>query len=269
MTGSWGNASVADARDNHEMATPPQTKYEDLSAYFTGYDAAFVLYDLQKREYTIYNKAKSEKRVSPNSTFKVPHALVGLETGVVQDGNTVFQWDGTVYPVPAWNRDQTLREAIQNSTIWYFQAIARQVGERKEQQFLHAFHYGNRDLSGGLTHFWLQSSLTISPKEQVDFLTRFYTYRLPVSHRSIDIVKDILVLDESNGAVLSGKTGTGWRDGVLNGPPVNGYFIGYVEKNGNTYLFATNIEAADGASSGKAKDITLEILRDKHLFNAE
>jgi beta-lactamase class D len=32
---------------------------------------------------------------------------------------------------------------------------------------------------------------------------------------------------------------------VINGVPINGYFIGYVEKYGNIYLFATNIEADD------------------------
>ncbi|WP_369126360.1 penicillin-binding transpeptidase domain-containing protein [Paludifilum halophilum] len=49
-----------------------------------------------------------------------------------------------------------------DSTIWYFQEVARRVGESKEQEFLHVLHYGNRDLSGGLTRFWLQSSLKIS-----------------------------------------------------------------------------------------------------------
>jgi bla regulator protein BlaR1 len=47
---------------------------------------------------------------------------------------------------------------------------------------------------------------------------------------------------------------------------VNGRFIGYVEKDGNTYIFATNIEASNNASSGKAKEITLNILGDKHIY---
>lgn len=264
----WGSFSAADAK---EQSIPRREKvvYEDLSSYFDGYDGTFVLYDLKKRTYTGYNKEKSEKRVSPNSTFKIPHALVGLQTGVLQDADTVLRWDGTEYPFPEWNRDQTLTEAIQNSTIWYFQEVAQRVGPVREKRYLQAFRYGNRDLSGGLTNFWLQSSLKISPKEQVDFLRRFYTYHLPVSKRNIDIVKEILVLEEKNGALLSGKTGTGWKDAELNGIPINGYFVGYVEKDGNAYFFATNIEAEDHATGGNAKAITLQILRDKKLFDGE
>ncbi len=264
----WGSFSAADAK---EQSIPRREKvvYEDLSSYFDGYDGTFVLYDLKKRTYTVYNKEKSEKRVSPNSTFKIPHALVGLQTGVLQDADTVLRWDGTEYPFPEWNRDQTLTEAIQNSTIWYFQEVAQRVGPVREKRYLQVFRYGNRDLSGGLTNFWLQSSLKISPKEQVDFLRRFYTYHLPVSKRNIDIVKEILVLEEKNGALLSGKTGTGWKDAELNGIPINGYFVGYVEKDGNAYFFATNIEAEDHATGGNAKAITLQILRDKKLFDGE
>jgi beta-lactamase class D len=68
------------------------------------------MYDLQQDQYTIHNREKSEKRVSPNSTFKIPHALIGLQTGVLQDTNTTFLWDGTEYPFPAWNQDQNLTQ---------------------------------------------------------------------------------------------------------------------------------------------------------------
>ncbi|MBI0579466.1 class D beta-lactamase [Neobacillus cucumis] len=254
------------AEKNDVFVKKHNVVYEDLSSYFTGFSGTFVMYDIEHKQYTIYNKAKSVKRLSPNSTFKVPHALFGLQTGVLDDENTTFQWDGTEYPFPQWNQDQTLTQAIQNSTIWYFQEVSSRLGENREQYFLHRIHYGNEDISGGLTHFWLQSSLEISPIEQVDFLKRFYTYQLPFTHRNIDIVKKILVMDQKDGALLSGKTGTGWKDGVINGIPVNGNFIGYVEKDGNAYIFATNIEADNLASSSKAKQITLQILKDKKIF---
>ncbi len=247
----------------------PIYQYEDLSEYFTGYDGTFLLYDMKKNKYTIYNKEQSEKAVSPVSTFKIPHALIGLETGVLQDENTTFTWDGTVYPFEAWNRDQTLTSAIQNSVIWYFQRVAEQVGEQKEQQYLDALRYGNKDISGGLTEFWLQSSLKISPREQLEFLKKFYSYQLPFSRKNIDIVKKILVLDKKKNAVMSGKTGTGWVDNVINGIPVNGWFIGYVERNHDVYFFVTNIQADNNANSAKAKEITLEILKDKKIFYSD
>ncbi len=265
LTAIWlGGEQLSQAKERKHS---PTYEYKDLSSYFTGYDGTFVMYDLKNQNYTIYNKKKSEKRVSPNSTFKIPHALIGLETGILKDENTTFKWDGTEYPFPAWNQDQTLTSAIQNSTIWYFQKVAKRVGTVNEQKYLCKFHYGNQNISGGLTNFWLQSSLTISPREQVEFLKKFYTYQLPVKKQNIDIVKNILVLEKTNGAILSGKTGTGWKDAEINGIPVNGYFIGYVEKDGNTYLFATNIEATNNASSGKAKEITLKVLHDLQIYN--
>lgn len=245
----------------------PKYNYENLESYFTGYDGTFLLYDLKKDTYTIYNKEKSEKRVAPNSTFKIPHALFGLDNGVLQDENTLFQWDGTVYPtIPAWNQDQTLKMAIQNSTIWYFQKVADQIGAANEQKYLDAISYGNKDISGGLTNFWLQSSLKISPLEQLEFLKKFYTYKLPFSADHINMVKNILIQDQRENAVLSGKTGTGWLNNEIDGIPINGWYVGYVEKGDNVYLFVTNIEAAQGASGSKAKQITLDILRDKGIF---
>lgn len=265
--GLFGSISQSDAKVLEKHSTfKPQVQYENLQSYFTGFNGTFVMYDTKQNKYSIYNKEKSIKRVSPNSTFKVPHSLIGLETGILKDQNTTFRWDGTVYPFESWNQDQTMTMAVQNSTIWYFQQLAEKIGNKREQAYLNAITYGNRNISGGLTNFWLQSSLKISPLEQVEFLKRFYNYQLPSSKHNIDIVKQILIMEQKNGATLSGKTGTGWENAVINGIPINGWFIGYVEKDGNTYIFATNIEAANNATGGKAKEITLNILKDKNIY---
>jgi bla regulator protein blaR1 len=70
-----------------------------------------------------------------------------------------------------------------------------------------------------------------------------------------------MVILSKDGMILSGKTGTGGAE-----KNINGWFVGYVEKADNTYFFVTNIEADDQASGPKAKEITLEILKDKGLF---
>src|SRR5690349_15526117 len=36
-------------------------------------------------------------RLSPASTYKIPHALIGLETGVITE-DTVYKWDGVKHP---------------------------------------------------------------------------------------------------------------------------------------------------------------------------
>jgi beta-lactamase class D len=74
--------------------------------------------------------------------------LIALETGVVKDENQSFKWDGQKRRVEAWDRDQTFRIALKYSVVWVYQEIARQVGERREAEFLKKFGYGNEDVSG-------------------------------------------------------------------------------------------------------------------------
>jgi bla regulator protein BlaR1 len=240
---------------------------EDLSSYFTGYEGCFVLFDKNKNEYTVYNQPKSKKQVSPCSTFKIASSLIGLEAKVLKDENTTFKWDGMKYPIESWNKDQTLKSAVSDSVVWYFRELASQVGEEKMQDHLNKFDYGNKDISGGLTKFWLQSSLKISPMEQVNFLRRFYDYQLPVSKKNVDIVKEVITLSDEGGVKLSGKTGSG---GSSLNKYINGWFVGYVEMKKNVYIFATNIEAdgsSDKSAGGQqAKEITINILKDKNVF---
>jgi len=246
--------------------------YEDLSNYFSGYDGCIVLFDKNKNEYSIFNKEKSQKQISPCSTFKVVNSLIGLETKELEDENTTFKWDGTQYPIESWNKDQTLKSAISNSVVWYFQSLTSKVGESRMNEFIKKIDYGNNDISGGITKFWLQSSLKISPKEQVDFLRKLYDYQLPMNKRYIDIVKDLILLSNENGIKLSGKTGSGQNSNInkSNIININGWFIGYVEKDNNVYFFATNIESDEttkqSADGQQAKEITFKILRDKNLY---
>ena len=59
-----------------------------------------------------------------------------------------------------------------------------------------------------------------------------------------------------------GKTGSARQSGRS----VTGWFVGCVEKQGDRYFFAVNIEAPDGATSTKAREITLSILRELVLL---
>jgi beta-lactamase class D len=99
--------------------------------------------------------------------------------------------------------------------------------------------------------------LKISADEQIEFLKAFYAERLPVSKRSIDIVKDILVLEKTPTYILRGKTGGG---SIAEGKYI-GWFVGYVERNGDVYFFATNIE---GSSFDAIRDKRVEIT--KHIM---
>jgi beta-lactamase class D len=229
--------------------------------YLEGHTGAFVLYDVRDDSWTRYDSGACAARHSPASTFKIPNSLIGLETGVVPDEHFVIPWDRVTRPVAAWNRDHDLASAITYSVVPYYQEVARRVGREQMERFVRVFNYGNMDLSGPLDAFWLGGSLEISADEQVLFLRKLAAGDLPVSHRTLDIVRRILVLEET--PLLRGKTG--FTDEATGG--VIGWFVGYVEKADRTYVFAFNVTSPDGEKDGPwirehRKAIPLAVLRD-------
>src|SRR5262249_60530692 len=74
-------------------------------------------------------------RTAPASTFKIPHALIALQTGVITP-STVFTWDGTKYDFASWQRDHTLDSAIKLSVFPFFQHTAALIGRDRMQKYL-------------------------------------------------------------------------------------------------------------------------------------
>lgn len=247
--------------DPARVAVPAVELRPDFKKYFDAANVkgAFVLFAVNAKSYVRYNPERCEERFLPASTFKVMNALMALEAGVVQDESTMLPWDGTQYQIAAWNRDQTLQSAMAASAVWYYQELARRLGKERMQHFVDEVGYGNRNLTGPVDSFWLDGGLRISADEQVEFLRRLYLGDLPFSRRSMEIVKRILVMEETPSYRLSGKTGAVQRAGQ----PI-GWFIGAIEKSGQLYCFATNIEGAhvDDAFLKARLDITRQILGD-------
>lgn len=238
------------------------TVYEDLHQFFKGYEGSFVLYDQSAKQYRIYNEEKSTLRVSPDSTYKIYSALFALESNVISSEESTIPWNGIVQSYDAWNMDQDVSSALKKSVNWYFQELDRRTGFETIQANLQDINYGNSNVSGGLGEFWHESSLKISPVEQVQLLQAFYNNQLGYKEIHIQALKEALLLEKNEEARLSGKTGTG----TVNGKNINGWFIGYVETKNNTYFFATNIQNKDDASGSKAVEITLSILKDLGIY---
>ncbi len=214
-----------------------------LSSIFAraGVEGCFVLLDgngIIRR----YNAPRAGRRFVPASTFKIPNALIAVETGIA--GGPDFALSCAEYGLPrqdwwppAWLRDQTLRTAMRDSVVWYYRELARRIGPSRMQAFLERSDYGNHRISGG-EPFWLNGDLRISPDEQVRFLARFYRGRLGVSARSTEIVKSLIVLQETPDWTLSGKTGTM----ELTQTRELGWLVGYIERGASVDFFALNME---------------------------
>ena len=102
----------------------------DFKKYYDQFnvDGSFVLYDPQDDKYILYNQNQFNQRFTPASTFKICNSLIGLETGVIKNENFIIPWDSIMRKYPKWNSDHDLKTAFKNSTVWYYQELARQVG---------------------------------------------------------------------------------------------------------------------------------------------
>ncbi len=232
------------------------SKDKELKPFFNGYDGVFIIYDEKQDSYIFYNRKKADKRFSPASTFKIYNALIGLDSKNLKDENSEFKWDGKNREYLIWNDNHTLESAIKYSVVWYFKKLALMVGKQNMNKYIKKLNYGNIDISGGIDKFWLNSSLKISPFEQLELLKKFYNYNLPFSKKDIDIVKKILIISDKNSIKLSAKTGS-----VNN----RGWFIGYLELKNRNYFFVTTIKGLE-ADGIKAKKITKDILKFLNLI---
>lgn len=234
----------------------------EVESWFCGFRGSFVLYGLNSGQYSIYNEEEGIKRISPDSTYKIYSALTALERGVIAPDSSAMNWNGTHYPFEAWNRDQNLNSAMSHSVNWYFTALDEKTGLLSLNKYFRKIGYGNSDLSGGLGRYWAESSLKISPVEQVELLARFCLGDLPFDQENVKAVKDSLFVSSSGGSTLYGKTGTG----KIDGQNVNGWFVGFVESPEETYIFATNIQDQTSANGSTAAKITLDILDNRNIY---
>ena len=253
---------AADGSHYQWDSSSENVSYVDLSTYFGEYEGSFVLYDLENDAWSIHDMEHATLRVAPNSTYKIYDALFGLEEEIITPENSFIAWNGETYPFEAWNADQTLQSAMNSSVNWYFESVDEQLEAANISNYIEEIGYGNENISGDFSTYWMESSLKISPIEQVELLTRLQNNSLGFAPENINAVKDAICLSSSDAGTFYGKTGTGRVDGQ----DVNGWFIGYIETVDNTYFFATNIGADSDATGGNATEITMSILSDMNIW---
>jgi beta-lactamase class D len=233
-----------------------QSKELMIEEFFNGKEGTMVLINLKNDNTYVYNEKRSTQKLTPESTFKVPNALIGLQTRSVRDEYEVKRWDGVVREFETWNRDHSLASAMRESAIWYYQDMARDIGETGMQEYVNEIGYGNQDISGGIDLFWLDSSLKISAVEQARFMKKLVQETLPFEEKHQKTVKRMMIQDEQDAYILHGKTGTRLSDFGL------GWYIGYIETKKETWVFAVNING----SGTEAKNIAIETLKKQHII---
>ncbi|WP_188991776.1 class D beta-lactamase [Paenibacillus nasutitermitis] len=239
------------------QAEPALTHELKKDALFQGTPGTMIIKNLKTGKQFVYNQKRSIQPYTPESSFKVANALFGLEEEAVADEYEVKRWDGVIRQFEVWNRDHSLASAMRQSAIWFYQALARDIGSDAMQRNLDRIGYGNRDISGGIDTFWLDSSLKISAQEQIDFLEELVNESLPFQKQNMKTVKRMMIDDDQDDYTIHGKTGTRLSDMGL------GWYVGYVETKRNIWIFATNVDS----SGTTARNITLESLEKLHIIN--
>lgn len=249
-----------------EAVLGPGTAVGDLPGCEAAFrDAAlvgtFVIYEPRAHKVRGCHLDRAMDGYLPASTYKIPNALIGLETGAVRDEHEVMAWDGQKRRVASWNQDHDLASAMRDSALWYYQALALRIGEPRMRHWIGVLEYGNGDIGGGLDRFWLDGRLRISALQQLAFLTRLRDGSLPLSARSQDIVRRILVRDQGDGWVLHGKTG--WTDAP---DPDVGWFVGWVERDGKAWVYALNADLARDGDAPKREQVARRLLAAEGLI---
>lgn len=183
-----------------------------------------------------------DKRLPPMSTFKVAIALMGYDAGVLQDEHTpVLPFkEGYVDWRPVWRQPHDPSSWMRESVVWYSQQITQRLGAERFASYTGRFRYGNADVGGdpgknnGLSNAWLESSLRISPDEQIAFLRRVVNRELQLKPQAYDMSAALLCRpDTVGGWQVFGKTGSGSDDGHR-----LGWYVGWIQRGGQRIVFA-------------------------------
>ena len=248
----------------------------NLLKYFQGINGTAVFYNPSVSKYKIYNIPLSHIQSSPCSTFKVMSAYIALSENLFTQNNSIIEWNGKNYENPVWNKNMDLQEAFKTSCVWYFRDLIDKIPQKTIKSYLQKHNYGNQDVSdwkgdqndntniSELKGFWIESSLQISPLEQVRFLEQIFSKENQITKT----LKDIMLIT-SNPVKIYGKTGLGIKNNMVD----TAWFIGFYEQNNFKVFFAIRLNDKKSSlkdyrylASAYAKQIALDIIQNAIIF---
>ena len=192
------------------------------------------------------NEGECKTAYAPHSSFKIALALMGFDSGIlVNETKPIFPFKSDYsHGINVCKGDHNPKTWMRDSCVWFSQVLTKKLGMEKYRDYVTKFNYGNKDVSGdpgknnGLERSWLNSSIKITPEEQIQFLQRMIDQQLPVSKKAFEMTKNILFIQELPGGWnLYGKTGNGRYKSELQ----QGWFVGWIEKNNRKLVFVHHI----------------------------
>ncbi|WP_250544860.1 class D beta-lactamase [Synechococcus sp. LA31] len=216
-----------------------------------GVEGTFVVLDERNGVWRGRNRLRAEQRFSPASTFKIPNSLIALSLGVVANPDELIPYKGDPNPfMREWLAPMGMRGAIKVSNVPLYQELARRIGLKRMQTALQQLQYGNEQIGGNVTTFWLRGPLAISALEQTQFLLGLAKRTLRFPAVAQQQVAEITRIDGGPGWSLHAKTG--WQNAPGAGV---GWWVGWVQQADRITPFALNIDIKGSDDAPKREQL--------------
>jgi beta-lactamase class D len=248
-------------------------EHPELARFFTeaGTTGTMVIHDHTSDHYFIIAPERAATAFAPSSTFKIPNTLIALETRAAKGMDETFAYNGKPFLVrgklflpEGCNTEVKLTVALQLSCIPVYQELARRVGVKAYNDWLTRLGYGSGQVTQeNLTEFWLNGGIQTSAFQQIEFLDRLVTGKLPLAPEHVKALAEALTVERRPDEVLYAKTGY-----VFTCTPEIGWYVGWVEHQGRIATFALNLDITRPDHPKARKEIVLSVLRHLGLFGS-
>ncbi|MBN1647434.1 MAG: class D beta-lactamase [Spirochaetales bacterium] len=222
-----------------------------------GLDACVLIENAENGEKHVFNGARSRQAFLPASTFKILNTLIALKEGAVKNESEIIKWDGTDKGFPEWNRDQNILSAFPASCVWFYQELAKRIGDRTYRRYLEKLHYGNGKTGKPFDTFWLSGDLRITPQEQLGFIRNIYYEKYDFSSHSYEVLKKLMIIERTDTWTLRAKTGMTMRVS-----PQIAWYVGYLETADDVWLFVCNFELTQRGDERFRRELVMQAFRE-------
>ncbi len=258
--------------ERHYCFSEKLTLRTDFKKYFDDCNATgcIVIFDNNEKLFIVSDSVLAQTETLPASTFKIMNMLIALETGVINNENAIIKWPGKIDTVKYGNRpdiyhDMTVKEAFEVSAGWVFVELAKKIGHDNYRRYLKECNYGNQNLSETGDDFWNFGEFGISPVNQVNFIRDLNEGKLPFSVRNMEIVKQVMITEQTKNYIIRAKTGWTRENGIN-----TGWWVGFVETKQGIWYFATLLlqdRQINSTNFGSCrKEITRAVFRDLEVI---
>jgi beta-lactamase class D len=114
-----------------------------------------------------------------------------IEENLLINHYKIIEWNGEEHFLSVWNKNQSLKSAYAFSCVWFYQIIAKRIGENNYAKYFKVLDYGNQFTVENITTFWLTGGggIKITPLVKMYFCVKFTIVKFRYQLKSIIFCK--------------------------------------------------------------------------------